>query len=467
NDTAEGMVVPMRDVGGVLEKLAAGDSKVQVKADYKGDYNVLKVACNELGNQINLLGQEMEKLADAAAEGNLDYRGDSSKFKGDIAEIVNGVNRTMDGVVTPIKETMDVLEAMADKDLTKQVVGHYKGHYDQLKQYLNIAIKNLSEVLLNAGLAADQVGAATSQVASASQSLAEGASEQAASLEETSSSLEEMSSMTKQNADNAAQANNLMQEANQAVEQAKGSMAEVNTSMEEITKASEETQKIIKTIDEIAFQTNLLALNAAVEAARAGEAGAGFAVVADEVRNLAMRAADAAKNTAGLIEDTVKKINAGSQLVTKTNEAFVEVAGSAAKVSDLVSEIAAASNEQAQGIEQVNTAVAEMDKVVQQNAANSEESASAAEEMSAQAQELQSMLATFKLTRQEARRPQVAAAAPMSHQDPVPKTVALRRPKAVSKLNAKGAKSAAPNPEAVIPMDDNEPSAGEAEFKDF
>ena len=158
--------------------------------------------------------------------------------------------------------------------------------------------------------------------------------------------------------------------------------------MSDISKASEETSKIIKTIDEIAFQTNLLALNAAVEAARAGEAGAGFAVVADEVRNLAMRAADAAKNTAGLIEDTVSKINHGSEIVTKTNDAFSKVAESSSKVGELVGEIAAASKEQSDGISQVNTAVAEMDKVVQQNAANAEESASASEEMNAQAEQM-------------------------------------------------------------------------------
>jgi methyl-accepting chemotaxis protein len=239
---------------------------------------------------------------------------------------------------------------------------------------------------------ADQVSSASGQVSSSSQSLAEGSSEQAASIEETSSSLEEISSMTKQNAGNANQADNLMKEANQTVGQANESMAELTTSMEEISKASEETSKIIKTIDEIAFQTNLLALNAAVEAARAGEAGAGFAVVADEVRNLAMRAAGAAKNTATLIEGTVKKVKDGSQLVTKTNEAFSEVAKSAAKVGELVAEIAAASNEQAQGIDQVNKAVAEMDKVVQQNAANAEESAAASEEMNAQAEQMKSMV---------------------------------------------------------------------------
>jgi methyl-accepting chemotaxis protein len=243
---------------------------------------------------------------------------------------------------------------------------------------------------LNAG--ADQVAAASGQVSSSSQSLAEGSSEQAASIEETSSSLEEMSAMTNQNADNAQHADNLMTEANTVVNQANDSMSNLTHSMDEISKASEETSKIIKTIDEIAFQTNLLALNAAVEAARAGEAGAGFAVVADEVRNLAMRAADAAKTTAELIETTVKKTSDGTTLVSKTNEAFGEVAASAAKVGELVGEIAAASKEQSQGISQVNGAVTEMDKVVQQNAANAEESASAAEEMNAQAEQMKRLV---------------------------------------------------------------------------
>jgi len=235
---------------------------------------------------------------------------------------------------------------------------------------------------------ADQVASASAQVSSSSQSLAEGASEQASGLEETSSSIEEMASMTKQNADNANQANALMADTSKVVEEANLSMVELTESMKDISTASEETAKIIKTIDEIAFQTNLLALNAAVEAARAGEAGAGFAVVADEVRNLAMRAADAAKNTANLIEGTVKKIKNGSDIVAKTNEAFGKVATGAKKVGELVGEISAASDEQAQGVNQINKAVAEMDKVVQQNAANAEESASASEEMNGQAEQM-------------------------------------------------------------------------------
>jgi methyl-accepting chemotaxis protein len=232
---------------------------------------------------------------------------------------------------------------------------------------------------------ADQVASASGQITSSSQSLAEGSSEQAASIEQSSASLEEMAAMTKQNADNASQADQLMKQASAVVDQANESMAGLTASMEDISTSSEETSKIIKTIDEIAFQTNLLALNAAVEAARAGEAGAGFAVVADEVRNLAMRAADAAKDTATLIEGTTQKVKTGSDLVAGTNEAFAQVTDSASRVGELVAEIAAASDEQARGIEQVNTAVTEMDKVTQQNAANAQQSASSSEEMLSQA----------------------------------------------------------------------------------
>jgi methyl-accepting chemotaxis protein len=237
----------------------------------------------------------------------------------------------------------------------------------------------------------NQVAAAVGQVAAGSLELAEGASEQAASLEETSASLEEMSAITGQNAQNAGAADSLMREANEVVIRAGGSMSELTTSMQAITRASEETSKIVKTIDEIAFQTNLLALNAAVEAARAGEAGAGFAVVADEVRNLAMRAAEAAKNTATLIDDTVKRIHAGSQLVTRTDLAFTEIASNTGKVTGLVAEIAAASREQAQGIGQLNQAMTEMDEVVQRTAANAEESAAAAGELSSMAVQMKEM----------------------------------------------------------------------------
>ena len=246
---------------------------------------------------------------------------------------------------------------------------------------LNRSIDGLSE-------GAEQVAMASGQMATASQQLAEGSSEQAASLEEASSSMEEMASMTRQNAENAKHANSLMQETAKVVGEADQAMQKLTTSMQEISKASEQTAGIIKTIDEIAFQTNLLALNAAVEAARAGEAGAGFAVVAGEVRNLAMRAAEAAKNTAGLIEGTVKQVGAGSNLVEQTAEAFTRVSESTEKVSELVGEISSASQEQAQGIDQVTRAVGEMDTLTQKNAASAEETASAAETMKAQANDI-------------------------------------------------------------------------------
>ena len=250
---------------------------------------------------------------------------------------------------------------------------------------IHLVVRGLSE---NAG----QVASAAAHISGASQQLASGASEQAAAIEETSSSLEEMSSMTKQNARHAGETENLMAETTDVLVKANQSMDRLISSMREISTASEETSKIIKTIDEIAFQTNLLALNAAVEAARAGEAGAGFAVVADEVRNLALRAAEAAKNTSNLIEGTVKKIKEGADLVDETSSGFSQVASTASKMSKLISEISAASAEQAQGIEQVNKAVSEMDKVVQQNASSAEESASASEEMNAQAESMKSFV---------------------------------------------------------------------------
>ena len=293
-----------------------------------------------------------------------------------------------------------------------------------------------------------QVAAASSQVANSSQSLAEGASEQAAALEETSSSMEEMSSMTKTNADNASQADTLMRESREVVERANHAMGEVTTAMKDINKAGEETSKIIKTIDEIAFQTNLLALNAAVEAARAGEAGAGFAVVADEVRNLAMRAAEAAKNTASLIEGTIKKTKDGSALVIRTNEAFSEVAESSSKVAELISEIAAGSNEQAQGIDQVSKAMTDMDKVTQQNAANAEESAAAAEELSAQSENMQGFV-----------------------QDLVSIVGSSKNGKKPAKRLLKGSKAKAlpaPSKQKILKESANEiPLDDDADFKDF
>ena len=267
-----------------------------------------------------------------------------------------------------------------------------------LSFFLTRAITNpLKAVIKGLLTGAEELAEAAGQTSTTSQSMAEGASEQAAAIEETSASLEEMSAMTAQNAENAKQANTLVNETRTTVGEAGDSMSRLMASMDEISKASEQTSKIVKTIDEIAFQTNLLALNAAVEAARAGEAGAGFAVVADEVRNLAVRAAEAAKDTAQLIQSTVVKINAGSEVVEKTGTGFSRVVGSSAKMAELAGEIASASIEQAQGIGQISLAVSEMDKVVQQSAAVAEQAAGTSEEMNMQAERMEGFVRDLEM----------------------------------------------------------------------
>jgi hypothetical protein len=243
----------------------------------------------------------------------------------------------------------------------------------------------LSRLINDLTSGAVQVNQAASQISASSQSLAEGASEQAASLEETSASLEEMSSMTRKNAENAESAKALATGTRQAADIGAADMQAMSDAMNAIKISSDGISKIIKTIDEIAFQTNILALNAAVEAARAGEAGMGFAVVADEVRNLAQRSAESARETAAKIEDSIQKSESGVQISAKVAQNLQEIVGKVRKVDGLVAEIATASKEQSIGIEQVNTAVSQMDKVTQSNAASAEESASASEELNEQA----------------------------------------------------------------------------------
>ncbi|RJR36871.1 MAG: hypothetical protein C4576_23365 [Desulfobacteraceae bacterium] len=328
-------------------------------------------------------------------------------------------------------------------------------------------VSPINRIVAMLGEAAEHVRSGANQVSSSSQHLAEGASEQASSIEETSSSLEEMSSMTKQNADNANQAKGMMSEAGEIMNKVDKHMMGMVEAIEEVKRTSEETGKIIKTIDEIAFQTNLLALNAAVEAARAGEAGAGFAVVAGEVRNLAMRAAEAAKSTSDLIENTVQAVKNGNELTQSTKDAFKENMVISVKVAELVQEIAEASNEQAQGIEQVNKAVAEMDKVVQEVAAGAEESAGASEEMSAQSLHMRSIMDELIMVVNGGRRTRALHAAADSREvhKSMPASADKTRKALVSKKDAALQKHAAASskvvsPEEVIPLEKDD-------FKDF
>jgi methyl-accepting chemotaxis protein len=258
-------------------------------------------------------------------------------------------------------------------------------------------MKPLRDMLVSLAESSSQIQSAASLVATEAGHLAEGTASQAASIEETSSTIEEISSMVQNNAQNAQTADGLMGETRTTVEQANNSMQRLFDSIQAANRSSHETSKIIKTIDEIAFQTNLLALNAAVEAARAGEAGAGFAVVADEVRTLARRAAEAARSTSQLIEDTNRKIADGTALVEETRKSFENVHQRVGQSGTLVSQIASASNEQARGVEQLNAAVNNIDKIVQQSVAGSEHSAAAAEQMSAQTTEMDHTLSELRL----------------------------------------------------------------------
>ncbi len=310
--------------------------------------------------------------------------------------------------------------------------------------------KPLERVIAGLTAGADSVTSASAQVASSSNLLADGASEQAANLEETSSSLEEMSGMTRQNADNSRQADAMAREAQAAAVQGVSAVGEMGEAIGLIKDSSDRTAKIIKTIDEIAFQTNLLALNAAVEAARAGDAGKGFAVVAEEVRSLAQRSAEAAKNTSTLIEESQTRADKGVQTSMEVAEALAQIAESVNRVTQLASEIAAASEEQAQGIEQVNASVAQMDRVTQSNAANAEESASASEELSAQARELNDMVSVL-ITTVRGSKAAIENAQATSYA-----AAGVRRGRVAPAPVRAAVAPARNNPEAVIPLDNDD-----------
>jgi methyl-accepting chemotaxis protein len=394
-DAVNGVHQWLTDLITYVTKIANGDMTAEM--DKASEQDQIHEWLILMRDSIKELISDVNDVAKAALDGNLKKRADISKHKGGYKDIIQGFNKTLDNVVAPIQETVAILQKMADGDLTEKITKNYKGDYATLKNNLNDTIDSINDILSQVKQTVEEVTRGSMQVSDASTALSQGATEQAASLEEITSSMAEIGSQTKLNAENANQANALTLNAREAAEKGNIEMAELNVAMGEITESSKNISKIIKVIDEIAFQTNLLALNAAVEAARAGRHGKGFAVVAEEVRNLAARSATAAKETSELIENSIKTVENGSSLATKTAEALEEIKNGSVKAADIVGEITTSSNEQAQGISQINDGLTQIDKVTQTNTASAEESASAAEELSGQATQLKELIRRFKL----------------------------------------------------------------------
>jgi methyl-accepting chemotaxis protein len=302
------------------------------------------------------------------------------------------------GFSVPLGHAVMVLERIAEGDLTVRSDVQTKDEVGRMADALNRAVEKLDYALQEVAESAANASTSSQELASAAESIASGAQEQAASLEETSASLEEITAAVRQSADNANQASQLASSSKDSALQGQDVVMNAITAMSEINSASAKISDIISTIDEIAFQTNLLAVNAAVEAARAGDEGRGFAVVASEVRSLAQRSAVAAKEIKVLIQDSLKKVEAGSGLVNRSGETLQGIVGSVKRVTDIVGEIAAASGEQSTGIEQVNTAMTQMDQVTQSNSAQTEELSATAQSLSEQSAHLMDLVSTFTLT---------------------------------------------------------------------
>ncbi|MGK5011235.1 methyl-accepting chemotaxis protein [Janthinobacterium sp. MDB2-8] len=306
------------------------------------------------------------------------------------------------GIVRPLRTAVDIARKVADGDLTAQIDASAKDETGQLLQALKDMNTSLLNIVGEVRSGTDSIATSSTQIAAGNQDLSSRTEEQAGSLEETASSMEELTSTVKQNADNARQANQLAASAAQVAVKGGEVVAQVVGTMQSINASSNKIVDIISVIDGIAFQTNILALNAAVEAARAGEQGRGFAVVASEVRNLAQRSASAAKEIKTLIGASVEQVNAGSMLVAKAGSTMNDIVDSVQRVSDIITEITAASSEQSVGIDEINRAIGQMDAVTQQNAALVEESAAAAESMQHQAHNLAQVVSVFKLNGQQA-----------------------------------------------------------------
>lgn len=384
NNTIANIAEPLKVTSGYIDQIAKGVIPPAITTDYKGEYRVIRDNLNGLVKTASGLLEQSDILIQAGAAGDLEKRANAAIFQGGWNELVSGINRILDGIVLPVNEAVEVLIQVEQGDLTRTVKGNYKGQLGDFKDTVNNTVAKLAQTIADVVSAADQLGNASEQIGSTSQSLSQATSEQAASVDETSASIEEMAASINQNTENAKVTDGIASKANK--EAAEGGIA-----VKQTVEAMKKIAGKIGIIDDIAYQTNMLALNAAIEAARAGDHGKGFAVVAAEVRKLAERSQIAAQEIGQLAESSVNTAESAGELLNA-------IVPSIAKTSDLVQEIAAASQEQSAGVSQINTSMSQMNQITQQNAAASQELAATAEEMTGQAEQLQTLMSFFKIS---------------------------------------------------------------------
>jgi methyl-accepting chemotaxis protein len=396
NMLAASHIAVQRHLVEVVERFAQGDLSVAINR-YPGQQARITESLESVKAAMESVNGEVKSLVDAAVEGDFSRRGDAQRYSYVYREIVESLNRLMQTADGGLGEVGSLLGAVADGDLTRRVDERLPGQFGRLAVDANRTAAKLTEIVGQIRAGSETINTAAGEIASGNNDLSARTEQQAASLEETASSMEELTSTVRQNADNARQANQLAMGAADVAQQGGAVVGKVVDTMGAINASSRKIVDIIAVIDGIAFQTNILALNAAVEAARAGEQGRGFAVVASEVRSLAQRSAQAAKEIKGLINDSVEKVGEGTQLVDQAGRTMAEIVESVKRVSDIIADISAASQEQSSGIEQVNQAILHMDESTQQNATLVEECSAAARSLEQQAVQLVETVAAFRL----------------------------------------------------------------------
>ncbi len=384
-------------IGAGLNRVAKGDLTKGAEAALEGSFGSLQNDAEQVRVSLMSMVEDVNRLSRAGAEGRLQERADAKRHQGDFQKIVEGINDTLDALVEPIKNISKAIDALGKNDVGVVLEGEFRGDFLGVKNAFDAAMTGINTTLYRIVDSVEQVGISADQLNSASQNMASVSEEQAAAVQEVTSSVTETNTQVQANTENANSANQLVISASQAANQGQAKMEDMNEAMNAISASAQSIGKIIKVIDEIAFQTNLLALNAAVEAARAGQHGRGFAVVAQEVRNLAGRSAKAARETAEMIEDSVKRVNEGVSIARETREALDQIVTNVVRVKDLVAEIAVASAEQSRGISQINVAMNQVSKASQEGSQQAEELAASSSELSKLAESMSESVRRFKL----------------------------------------------------------------------